>query len=104
MSTIAGQTSGPNGLKFFEGNHGCPRGGKSKKKLNILFFKISFFIPRAPRGTPASIKHIYYYYLISKPDLSPDQQLCPQRFPERKIKFINKNIFKCLFINFNISL
>ena len=45
MLAIAGQTAGPNGLKFFEGTHGYP-GITKLKNFKILFssLKIDFFI------------------------------------------------------------
>ena len=51
MSTIAGQTAGPIGMKFFfVATYGWPWGVIGLKKFKILFF------PRATPGPSASLK------------------------------------------------
>ena len=57
MLPIAGQTAGPNGLKFFvdtQGGRGC------LKFFNIYLFKLffKFFFPRSTLGPSVSIYYI----------------------------------------------
>ena len=42
MLAVTGQTAGPNGMTFFKGTHGYPKGNIGKK--NNFFSKINFFI------------------------------------------------------------
>ena len=44
MSLIAGQTAGPNGLKFLVDSHGWQRGVLGEKKIRNCFFQIFFLI------------------------------------------------------------
>ena len=56
MFPKAGQTTGPNGLTFFEGTQEYPGGNIVKKKSKIwIFFKIENFPPFFfnPRATPS---------------------------------------------------
>ena len=58
MLSIAGQTAGPIGLKFFVDTHGWRRGEcDSLKKIRSLFSKtknFKFFFPQATPGPSAS--------------------------------------------------
>ena len=58
MLSIAGQTAGPIGLKFFVDTHGWRRGEcDSLKKILSLFSKtknFKFFFPQATPGPSAS--------------------------------------------------
>ena len=44
MLAIAGQTTGPNKLYFFEGTHCCPGCNIGQTNFDIFFFKKLFFL------------------------------------------------------------
>ena len=53
MLSIAGQTAGPIGLKFFVDTHEWP-GGCYRLKNELLFFVFKQFFPRTTPGPSAS--------------------------------------------------
>ena len=55
MSALAGQTAGPNGLKFFKENHEKWNPRLNKVSYENRFFNYFFLIPRATPDAPASL-------------------------------------------------